>query len=108
MRLLSLHLQLARVEWAQERQRLEQAFSARLIRFACLLSSVLFVSALALALAWDTPYRIPVAVALAIAHGSVTVMAWRRVSVLSEQGEQRFALTRAQIDKDRALLNLQR
>ena len=103
-----LHGQLARVEWAQERSRLLKMLAVTLLGFAGLLCALLFTGALILALAWDTAYRIPSLLALILAYGLGTGIAWRRLRMLSAQGEYSFAATREQLSADLALIRSER
>lgn len=100
----TLHGELARIEWAQERRRLLTMLVITLLGFACLLCVMLAASALLLALCWDTAYRIPAAVGLIALHGLGTVIAWRRFQALAALGGQGFAATRAELAADVALL----
>src|SRR5690242_6307960 len=53
-----LQVQLARIEWAQEKDRLLRMLVIVLLGFACLLCLMLFTGGLVLAATWETPYRI--------------------------------------------------
>ena len=103
-----LHGQLARVEWAQERSRMLKMLAVTLLGFAGLLCALLFTGALILALAWDSGYRIPALLALVLAYGLATGIAWRRLRTLSAQGEYSFAETREQLSADLALIRSER
>lgn len=100
----SLHGQLARVEWAEEKSRLLRMHLVTLLGFACLLCVMLLFGALVLSLSWDTAYRIPALIALIILYGVGIGMAWRRFSALSELGDQSFAATRAELAADLELI----
>src|ERR1700721_3026927 len=71
-----LHGELARVEWAQERERLLKMLACTLVGYTCLLCVLLSAEALVLALCWETAYRIPVAIALTALYALGTVFAW--------------------------------
>ncbi len=100
----SLHGQLARVEWAEEKSRLLQMLVFGLLGFAGLLCVLLAAGALVLALSWDTPYRIAAAVALLAVYGLIAGFAWVRLKTLSARGNQAFAATREELAADIALL----
>lgn len=100
----ALHGQLARVEWAQEKNRLTQMLLLTLLGFAGLLCLLLLVNALVLALSWATPYRIPTLLGLLLAHGLGCLLAWRRLRTLAARSSQGFAATRAELAADIALL----
>jgi len=101
---LALHVQLARVEWAQEKRRLSRMLVVMLLGSACVLCVMLLVCVLALALSWDTAYRVPCVVALIAVYGLGVELARRRFLVLLAQGASSFAATREEIDADITLL----
>ncbi len=100
----ALHGQLAQVEWRQEKKRLSKMIAGAVVGFACLLCVMLSVGALALALCWESVYRIPVAAGLIGVYGLGTGFAWRRLTALSALSGQSFATTRAELAADLALL----
>lgn len=100
----ALHGQLARVEWAEERNRLLQMLLATLLGFACALTLLLLCSTLVLVLSWATPYRIPALLGLLLVHGLGCVIAWRRFQALAARSSESFAATRAELAADIALL----
>lgn len=99
-----LHGQLARIEWAQEKERLLKLLASTLLGYACLLCALLSAGALVLALCWETGYRIPAALALTALYALATVFAWRRVRALAALGGESFAATRTELAADMALL----
>jgi uncharacterized membrane protein YqjE len=99
-----LHGQLAQLEWAAEKVRLQQMLLTGLLGFASLLSSMIFVGALVMAMSWDTAFRIPAIIAVVAVYGLATGLAWRRLRSLSAQGKQAFAATREEFAADMALL----
>ena len=100
----TLHGQLARVEWAEEKARLLRMLVVGLLGFASLLCVMLAAGALVLAYSWDTPYRIAAAIALLAAYGLVVGFAWIRLKALAAQSSQTFAATREELTADIALL----
>lgn len=104
----TLHGELARIEWAEERGRLLKMLVVTLLGFACLLCVLLAAGALALSVSWDTTSRIPVAMALTAAYALGTVIAWRRFQALAALGDRGFAATREEFAADVALLRSQR
>ncbi len=100
----ALHGQLARLEWAHEKNRLLKMLAIALLGFASLLCVTLLISALLLALYWDTTYRIPVALALIALHGVGVGVAWHRFQGLLALGSQSFSATRKELAADIALL----
>lgn len=96
----ALHGQLARVEWAEEKNRLLQMLLTSLLGFACLLCVLLLGNALVLALSWATAYRIPALLGLLAVHGLGGLLAWRRLQALAARSSQGFAATRAELAAD--------
>ena len=101
---VALHGQLAQVEWGEEKNRLLKMLVGAVLGFAGLLCVILSLGALALALCWETVYRIPVAAVLVALYGLATGFAWRRLVALSALSGQSFAATRVELAADLALL----
>jgi uncharacterized membrane protein YqjE len=101
---LALHGQLLRIELAEERSRLLQMVVVALLCFIALLCAMILAGVVALAFAWDTPYRIPAAIAVVGVFVLVTGLALWRLRVLAARGRQSFAATREEIAADLALL----
>ena len=99
-----LHGELARVEWAQEKERLLKMLASTLVGYMCLLCTLLFAGALVLAFCWGTVYRIPAASALTGLYALGSVVSWRRFRALSALSGQSFAATRAELAADMVLL----
>lgn len=91
--------ELAGIEWQQERSRLEQSALAALLLAVLLGIALLQLSALALLLAWDTLFRLPVAAVLALAYAVAALAAWRRLQQLARQGDGRFGDSRRELRK---------
>jgi len=100
----TLHGQLARVEWAEEKARLKNMIITALSGFACLLCFMIFFGVLVIAFSWDTPYRIAAVAILTAVYGFAGFMAWRRLDALSALSAQAFAATREEIAADLALI----
>ena len=81
---VSLHGQLASVEWEEEKTRLLKMLVVLLLGFACLLCFMLFTSALVLAFTWATAYRIPAVLGLIAIHALGCGLAWQRFQALSD------------------------
>ena len=101
---VGLHGQLAQVEWGEEKNRLLRMLAGAALGFACLLCVMLSLGVLALALCWETVYRIPSAAVLVALYGLGIGFAWRRFAALSALGGQSFAATRVELAADLALL----
>ena len=102
-----LHAELLRLEWADGKSRLQRTVLAGLVGFACLLGLLLALGALLLSVTWDTPYRVPAAVAMVAVYGLGVVLAWRRMQAQARLGEQSFAASRTELAADVALLSSQ-
>ncbi len=97
-----LHAKLAGIEWQEEKNRLLRMLAAALLGFACLLCALLFAGALALAMTWDTPYRVPTIAALVILSSLGLVAAWRYFK--AQSALESFAASREELAADSALL----
>lgn len=100
----ALHAQLAHVEWEEEKQRLYQIFVFTLIGFACFICLLTVTSALAIAMSWYTPYRIPVFIFLIFGYLSALVWAGLRIKALLALSSNSFAATKREIAADIALI----
>lgn len=100
----ALHGQLAQIEWAEEKNRLFKLSLFALLAFVSALFAMLFGTLLALALSWDTPYRIHTLLTIIVFYVLLTVMAWRHFKLLSALGSKRFAATREEISLDLEML----
>jgi uncharacterized membrane protein YqjE len=96
----ALHGQLARIEWAEEKNRLLKIFVAALLGFACLLCIMLLTAVLALMFSWATEYRIPVLILMIVLYGIGAGMAWKRLQYLIAKGDQTFAATLDELAAD--------
>ena len=100
----ALHGQLAQIEWAEEKNRLFKLGLFAALSFVSFLFVMLFGTLLALALSWDTPYRIHTLLMIMVFYMLLTVVAWRRFKLLSALGSKRFAATREEISLDLEML----
>ena len=99
-----LHVQLAQVEWEEEKNRLLGMLAIVLLGFAFLLCMLLFAGALVVVAAWTTPYRIQACAGLVLLYGFGTAAAWRSFQVWSFKGSQTFAASREELAADAALM----
>ncbi len=104
---VGLHGQLLRVEWAQEKSRLLKLIMATLLGVVCLLGLLATLGVLVLAIFWDTPYRIPAALALVALYGVGLAIAWRRFTAQAALGGNSFAALRSELAADLELLRSQ-
>jgi uncharacterized membrane protein YqjE len=100
----TIYGELLGVEWSEEKRRLMKMTGLALAAFACVLCTMLAAGALAVALAWDTAWRLPVAAGLAVLYALGAFIAWQRFQALAAQGERSFSATREELAADLALL----
>lgn len=100
----ALHGQLAKVEWAEEKNRLLQMLLIILLGFACVLCLMLLLGAVVLLVSWTSVWFIPALLALMALYGAGFVFAWRRFQALSARGGLAFAATREELAADLALI----
>lgn len=103
----ALHAELLRVEWAEEKGRLQKMVMAVLLGFACLFGLMMALGALLLSVCWDTPYRVPAVVTLIALYGLGLALAWRWLQSQSSLSEQSFRATRTELAADVELLRSQ-
>lgn len=104
---LELHGQLVSVEWAEERQRLQQLMAISLLGFIFLFCTFLFIGFLAVALTWGSDYRIhTIAAVLLFYVVGFGVCAYRFVC-LAARSSATFAATREEVAADLALIRSQ-
>lgn len=101
---LELHGQLISVEWAEERQRLQQLLVISLLGFIFLICALLFVGIFAIALSWATDYRIHVIGLMLALYTLGFCWCGYRFSVLIERSSASFAASREEIIADLELI----
>ena len=99
-----LYGQLAHIEWLEEKIRLRNMLLMALLGFASVLCVMLFTGIAALALSWETAYRLPAVIALLLFYAAGMALAWYRLSALSASGSRSFAALREELSIDAALL----
>jgi uncharacterized membrane protein YqjE len=104
---LELHGQLVSVEWAEERNRLQQLFVVGLLGFICFFCAIFFMGIFAIALSWTTEYRIMTIAAMFALYTAGFCLCVYRVSVLVARSSATFAATREEIAADMALIRSQ-
>lgn len=95
---------LAHVEWAAEKLRLTRVFALSLLAVVLMVVLLFCVSVVAIALAWDTPYRLLVALGLIALYAIGLVVALRRLSRLVSSKASAFVGTREELAADFAIL----
>lgn len=101
---LSLYAQLARVEWEEERRRLQGMLLAGLFAFAFMLCLMLLFAALIMLIAWDGGYRVPALLGLIALYGAGLALACFWLKRFAARGRDAFAATREELAADIALL----
>ena len=101
---LELHGKLASVEWAEEKNRLQQLFAISILGFAFLLSALLFAGFFAVALSWATEYRLVTIAAVFVLYSLGLGVCIYRISILAARGSNTFAATREELAADLTLL----
>lgn len=98
-----LHLQLVQVEWLEEKRRLRQMLMLLIIGFCMFLCTLLGMSALVLALTWETPYRLHSIGSLCLFFAVGSAIAFYRFQENGKQAANAFADSRREIAADLAL-----
>ena len=104
---LELHGQLVGVEWAEERQRLQQLMAISLLGFIFLICAFLFIGFLAIAFTWDSHYRMHTIVAMLVFYMLGLAVCVYRFACLAARSSATFAATREEVAADLALLRSQ-
>ena len=104
---LELHGKLAQVEWAEEKNRLQQLFIVAVVGFACLLCALLFAGFFVVALSWATEYRLITIAAMFTFYGAGLGLCVYKLNQLSARGSATFAATREEVAADLALVRSQ-
>ncbi len=101
--LLRTRLELAALEYTEERDRVGRQLALLLIGLCCLLFCLFFVAFAVIAYYWDT-YRLHAIMGVAAFFGVIgAVLLWRRAEV-SSTSPAPFAASVAELEKDRAAL----
>lgn len=93
-------IELARLEWQDQKDRLARLAVLALVSLMLVTLAVTFVGLFVIVAAWDTPWRLwaagGVALALLVAAGAATLALQRAW----QQGDEAFALLRAELEAD--------
>ena len=100
----ALHGQLASIEFAEEKNRILKMTMVTLLGFSSLICLMLFIGISALALSWETVYRIPTIVLMIVLYVMGISLSWNRFQGLADLGGQAFAATREEMAADIALI----
>jgi uncharacterized membrane protein YqjE len=98
-----LVLKLAQVEWTAEKRRLQGMLALSLVAFGITLALLLFVSLLAIALLWNSPYLWAMALGIVAFHVAGLWLALQRLQKLARMQDRSFAGTQEELTADFAL-----
>jgi len=102
--LLRTRLELATIEYTEERDRLVRQFALIVGAVGCGLFALLFAAGAVVAVFWDT-YRLAAIIGVAIFFAlAAALMIWRRQEIASTSPLP-FAATVSELEKDRAALS---
>jgi len=96
-------IELASVEYAEERSRLGQQLALLIAGLGCLLFAVLFVALGVVAWYWDTHRFAAIIGVIVVFAGAGAALFWRR-SEVSRSAPSPFVASLAELEKDRAAL----
>lgn len=97
---ITLMLELARIEWQQERRRFLGLIVAGVMLLFCCMSLMAFSAAVILALLWDTPYRVLAIGIILLLFASGGLAAWFKLRQLIQLGAKSFGATRKELARD--------
>lgn len=97
---VSLILELACIEWQQERRRLLGMVLAGAFALCCAMSFIALSTAIILAALWDTPYCALAVSAILIAYAAGSIAAWFKFHQLLQNGTKSFGATRDELVRD--------
>lgn len=101
---LELHSRLAKIEWAEEKSRLQRMCVFILVAVILLLCFLLLASTLTILLVWNTEYRLGIIAGLCACYALGFLICLYGFIKLSAQSSKRFAATRQEIAADIALI----
>ena len=97
-------LELATIEYTEERERVSLQLMLMLAGLGCLLFALFFAAAAVILVFWDT-YRYAAIIGVVVFFAAVgALLLWRRAE-LARQSPIPFAATVAELDKDRAAMS---
>lgn len=97
---VSLMLELACIEWRQERQRFLGLVVAGAIVSFCAMSFMAFSAAIILAALWGTPYRALAIGVVLVSYAAGSIAAWFKLRQFMQQGIRSFGATREELTRD--------
>lgn len=93
-------LELARLEWQDEKDRLARLALLSLVAVVLAALTLVFVGVLVIAAAWDTPWRLWAVAAVALATGLGCTAACMAALRQWRRGDEAFAMLRAELEAD--------
>jgi uncharacterized membrane protein YqjE len=104
---LELHGRLLKVEWLQEKNRIQQIICIASLGFAFLLCSLLSIGFFVIAANWAGNYRLLSIALVCIFYLIGLVFCWIRFNALAAKGADSFAVSREELAADIALIRSQ-
>ena len=101
---LELYGRLTGIEWQREKNRLRQLVVFGMVGLIFLSCCLLFLGVLAMVVAWPSPYRIHTVVGVVVVYGVGALWCFLRCINFANSEAGAFAATRAEIQKDVALI----
>jgi len=101
--LVRTRLELAAVEYTEERARVGQQLALMLAGIGCLLFALLFAAAAVIVIFWDTYRLVAILGVVVFFVGAGVLLLWRRAEV-AHAAPVPFAASVAEFEKDRAAL----
>lgn len=101
---LELHGRLLKIEWLQEKNRIQQLFCVALLGFAFVLCWLLSLGFFVIAANWSGEYRLLSIALLSTFYLTGLVLCWLRFNTLVAKGAQAFAVSREEFAADIALI----
>ncbi len=101
---IELHGKLFKIEWRQEKNRLQQMLCMASMGFAFALCGLLFFGIFIIAANWSGEYRLLCIALLSAFYFIGFVLCWLRINSLVAKGTQSFAVSREELAADIALI----
>ncbi len=104
---LELHGRLFKVEWLQEKNRIQQIICIASLGFALLLCCLLSVGFFVIAATWASEYRLLAIAMVCACYLTGLIFCWIRFNTLAAKGAESFSATREEFSADIALIRSQ-
>lgn len=101
---LELHGRLLKIEWQEEKNRIQQILFMALLGFAFIVCALLSLGIFFIAANWSSEYRLLSIAILSAVYLTGLVLCWLRFNALVARGAQSFAASREELAADIALI----